>query len=78
MPQKEAMATAAPRDEKRGAVPSDATAGRPVVRAQAVPRQRNRMLAFVLASVVALVFVTVVALVVLFHYAEIHHTLASP
>ena len=72
------MATAAPRDEERGSAPLDATAKRPVVRTATVSAQRNRLLAMTLASVVALVFVTVVALVVLFHYAEVHHTLASP
>jgi hypothetical protein len=72
------MATAAPRDEEPGSAPSDATAKRPVVQTPMVSPQRNRLLALTLASVVALVFVTVVALGVLFHYAEVHHALAIP
>jgi hypothetical protein len=35
------------------------------------------LLAITLASVVALVFTTVVMLTVLLHYAEVHHALAN-
>lgn len=40
-------------------------------------RQRNRQLAAVLAGVAAAVFVTVVSLALMFHYAEAHHLLAQ-
>jgi hypothetical protein len=39
-------------------------------------RQRNRQLAAMLACVAAAVFVTVVSLGLMFHYAEAHHLLA--
>jgi hypothetical protein len=42
-----------------------------------VPFRRNRILAMALFSVVTSIFAMVVTLVVLFHYAETHHLLAS-
>jgi hypothetical protein len=51
-------------------------AARPaVLRPAAVPRHRNQFLGIVLAVVAVLVFVTAIALAILFHYAETHHAL---
>ena len=50
-----------------------APAPRPAVRAAVISPQRNRLLAIVLASVSGFVFVTVITLALLFHYAEVHH-----
>ena len=74
---REATVTPAPGDEQPGPAPSGAMVERPMVRPATVSPQRNRMLALMLASVVALVFLTVVALGVLLHYAEVHHALAK-
>jgi hypothetical protein len=41
------------------------------------PRQRNALFAAMLASVALLVLVVVVSLVVLIHYAGVHHLLAA-
>jgi hypothetical protein len=40
------------------------------------PRERNRVLAVMLASVAAAVFAIVMTLALLFHYVEAHHLLA--
>jgi hypothetical protein len=40
-------------------------------------RRQNRLLAFLLGSVAALGFATVLSLAVLLHYAEAHHLLAG-
>jgi hypothetical protein len=42
-----------------------------------VPRERNRVLGILLASVASCVFTLVVTLVILFHYAEVHHLFAK-
>lgn len=48
-----------------------------VLRVPTAPRQRNRVLGLLLASLALTVFVTVFTLVILFHYAEAHHLLAK-
>lgn len=44
---------------------------------QTVPHRRNQLLAVVLVGVAATLFVTVLGLVILLHYAETHHMLAA-
>jgi hypothetical protein len=61
-------------DHETSAAPASAT---PVAPQPTIPLQRrNRSLGLALASIAAAVFVTVIALVVLFHYAEVHHVLS--
>jgi hypothetical protein len=43
----------------------------------AVPRWRNQLVAVLLVSVIASVFVVAVTLVIVLHYAETHHALAA-
>ena len=69
---------ALPPDEQQGQRAERATAERPVRRSPPVPTQRNRLLAFALASVAVLVLITAVTLVIMVHYAEVHdHMLVS-
>lgn len=49
----------------------------PRVPAQRIPHRRNQMLAVTLFSVTASLFIIVVGLVILLHYAETHHLLAA-
>jgi hypothetical protein len=49
----------------------------PHVAAQRIPHRRNQILAVTLVSVTASLFIIVVGLVILLHYAETHHLLAA-
>jgi hypothetical protein len=49
----------------------------PPVSAQRIPHRRNQLLAVTLVSVTASLFIIVVGLVILLHYAETHHLLAA-
>ena len=66
-----------PPEEQQDERAEHATAERPVRHRTPVPTQRNRLLAFTLASVAVLVLVTAVTLVILIHYAEVHHMLTT-
>ena len=66
-----------PKDRDRDPVQEGQDPAPFVVRARAASPMRNRMLALALAGFVALVFLTVLSMTILLHYAEVHHALAS-
>lgn len=72
------MATLVARNEDQAApAGGPAQTVRIAPRASIMLRQRNRMLALMLASAAAVMFVAIVTLAVLFHLAEAHHALAG-
>ncbi|QXX74380.1 hypothetical protein MHY1_01192 [Methylovirgula sp. HY1] len=74
--QGEVVATGSEETDDR-AVPDAVGMARNLPRPGPVPRRRNQMLAIVLASLIAGLFIFVVGLVIALHYAETHHMLAN-
>lgn len=68
-----AMGEALQRDPEQSAAPPSAFHAR----SQVAARPQNRMLGLMLGSLVLLVFITVVALALIYHYAEVHHATAN-